>query len=160
MARGNYAFALKQAMVKRYLLDPENRIGVFSKENGIPESCLRNWIREAEAGILHVMSKKKDKRYWDLNKKLQMLLEYGRISDEVEKGKWLRKSGLKSEHIEAWKNEIENALKKKPSKEENAKIKQLEKDINKKDKALAEVTALLVMKKKAQAIWGTEDEED
>jgi transposase-like protein len=160
MARGNYPFALKESVVKRYLSDPENRIGEFSKENGIPETCLRNWIREAEEGILHIMSKKKDKRHWDLNKKLQVLLEYKGISDEVEQGKWLRKKGLKSEHIDAWRKEIENALGNKPTKEEKARIKELEKDIRKKDKALAEVTALLVMKKKAQAIWGDGEEED
>ena len=39
------------------------------------------------------------------------------------------------------------------------KIKQLTQELNRKDKALAETAALLVLKKKANLIWG-EDEED
>jgi len=160
MARGNYPYELKESMVKRYLSDPESRIGEFSKENGIPESCLRNWIREAEEGILHVMSQKKDKRHWDLNKKNQAVFEYEKITDEIERGKWLRKKGLKTDHIELWKKEIEQTLSSKPTKQEKSRINELEKDLKKKEKALAEVTALLVMKKKAQAIWGDGDEEE
>ena len=40
-----------------------------------------------------------------------------------------------------------------------ARNKELERDLNRKDKALAETTALLVLKKKADLIWGTGDKE-
>jgi len=39
------------------------------------------------------------------------------------------------------------------------RIRQLEKDALRKDKALAEAAALLVLSKKAQAIWGTKEED-
>ncbi len=39
-------------------------------------------------------------------------------------------------------------------KEEQKRAKQLEKDLLKKEKALAEAAALLLLRKKAQAIWG------
>ena len=38
-------------------------------------------------------------------------------------------------------------------------IRQLERELARKDKALAETAALLVLKKKAQAIWGDEDDD-
>jgi len=38
------------------------------------------------------------------------------------------------------------------------RIRSLEKELRRKDKALAETAALLVLKKKVQEIWGDEDE--
>ena len=44
---------------------------------------------------------------------------------------------------------------------EERKIKEkLEKELARKEKALAEAAALLVLRKKANEIWGTEDEEE
>jgi hypothetical protein len=37
------------------------------------------------------------------------------------------------------------------------RIQELERELNRKEKALAEAAALLVLRKKAQAIWGDED---
>lgn len=53
----------------------------------------------------------------------------------------------------------------KPSSEDlrtAARIKELEREVRRKDKALAETAALLVLKKKVQEIWGnsSEDEDD
>ncbi len=39
------------------------------------------------------------------------------------------------------------------------RIRDLEKELRRKDKALAETAALLVLKKKVQQIWGDEDED-
>jgi hypothetical protein len=38
------------------------------------------------------------------------------------------------------------------------RIKELERELNRKEKALAEAAALLVLKKKVQEIWGDEDD--
>ena len=38
-------------------------------------------------------------------------------------------------------------------------MRELEKQLRRKDKALAEAAALLVLQKKAQAIWGDEDDD-
>jgi hypothetical protein len=42
---------------------------------------------------------------------------------------------------------------------ETKRIKDLEKELRRKDQALAETAALLVLKKKAQEIWGDEDDD-
>ncbi|NHC18899.1 MULTISPECIES: transposase [Bacillaceae] len=44
-------------------------------------------------------------------------------------------------------------------KEEKKRAKSLEKDLRKKEKALAEAAALLLLRKKAQAIWGDQEDE-
>jgi cell fate (sporulation/competence/biofilm development) regulator YlbF (YheA/YmcA/DUF963 family) len=40
---------------------------------------------------------------------------------------------------------------------ESKKVRELERELYRKDKALAEVTALLALKKKVQELWGDED---
>ena len=42
---------------------------------------------------------------------------------------------------------------------EGRRVRELEKELRRKDAALAETAALLVLKKKAQAIWGDEDDD-
>jgi hypothetical protein len=42
---------------------------------------------------------------------------------------------------------------------EQKKVKQLEKELRRKDKALAEAAALLILKKKADLLWGSEEDE-
>ncbi|ESU31645.1 hypothetical protein G3A_15530, partial [Bacillus sp. 17376] len=79
-----------------------------------------------------------------------------------------RKKGLYREQIEAWSETCLNAngrefnqtkqLNQKLN-EEKKRTKSLEKDLLKKEKALAEAAAILLLKKKAQAIWGDKEDE-
>ena len=58
-------------------------------------------------------------------------------------------------------NALQNGSSKKKSRAKNVdakRIRALEKELNRKDKALAETAALLVLKKKVQEIWGDEDD--
>jgi hypothetical protein len=45
------------------------------------------------------------------------------------------------------------------SKTDRKRIKQLEKELLRKEKALAEAAALIILRKKAQAIWGDPEED-
>jgi hypothetical protein len=89
-------------------------------------------------------------------------LEYEKLEEE-ERGKYLREEGLHEVHIERWKQQIIEGLtaakqtKKDPR--DRRRIKELEKELRRKEKALAETAALLVLKKKAQAIWGDREDE-
>lgn len=105
MARSKYSIALKKTLVAKYLSNPEHRIGKFSRDNGVPESCLREWIRDAEGGILGVVKKKKRPLSWTLAEKFEALQEYDKL-DEKEQYMWLRKNGAISEQIDTWRDEI------------------------------------------------------
>ena len=93
------------------------------------------------------------------------MLEAAALSDE-QLGAFLRSKGLHETHLQQWRLQMLNGLDKKSatakkpkrSRAEAKKIKALEKELNRKDKALAETAALLVLKKKAQQIWGDEDD--
>ena len=83
---------------------------------------------------------------------------------EEQKGIYLRKKGLHSVHLERWQQEFVEAYASRKKKTRGGdprqkRIKELEDDLSKKNRALAETAALLVLKKKAQAIWGDPEDE-
>ncbi len=159
----NYSLKLKQVMVAKFLNDPENKIGRFSRENGIPESSLRYWLRQSEMGILGSMEKPKHFTNFTLSEKFNCVLEYEKLSEQ-EQGKWLRKNGLKRFKLEQWKKELSKSLEsfddKGKNKAENKQIKKLEKELEKKDKALAEASAILFAKKKLETYFTGREEDE
>ena len=79
---------------------------------------------------------------------------------EEKVGSYCRENGIYPHHIEQWKagflseNQAPEAESKKQQKELNLAIKALKKELDRKEKALAEAAALLVLSKKCKAIWG------
>jgi len=153
----NYSDTVKEAMVAKLTTTNAPSATAFAKEVNIPQSTLSRWVREY--GIMGGgggAMKQRRPQDWTAEEKLNAILEYEKLNDE-ERGKYLREKGLHSIHIERWKEAIIKELKtstlnKKDFKDK--KIKELEKELRRKDKALAETAALLVLKKKAQDIWG------
>lgn len=103
-----------------------------------------------------------------VQEKLKAVIEFEGL--EVEKqGEYLRREGLHSEHIAGWKKSMEvglesgggglTAANRSEWAADKKKIKELERDLSRKEKALAETTALLVLKKKADLIWGSGEEQ-
>jgi hypothetical protein len=99
--------------------------------------------------------------------KLKAVIEYERLDGERQ-GEYLRRQGLHSDHIAAWKKSMEAGLEsggganpatRTERAQDKRKIKELEKELLRKDRALAETTALLVLKKKADLIWGSGENE-
>jgi hypothetical protein len=98
--------------------------------------------------------------------KLKTLMEYDTLTFEM-RGEYLRKNGLHEEHINSWRKQIEDALSSPSQKRdrskliaEQKKIKKLEQELRRKEKALAEASALLILKKKADLIWGVMEEDE
>jgi transposase len=90
-----------------------------------------------------------------------MLLEFARLP-EAETGEWLRKKGLQSEHLKLWESELTTKSDTSQFKEETRILrntnKQLEKDLLKKDKALAELSAIIILQKKMADLFPREEE--
>ena len=88
------------------------------------------------------------------------ILSHSLSADEV--GAFLRQQGLHQEHLVEWRAALELALaeggERRPSKEAK-RIKELERDLARKDKALAETAALLVLKKKMDLLWAAEGDD-
>ena len=103
---------------------------------------------------------------WVPQDKLAVVIETAGFN-AVELSEYCRKKGLYPDQIERWREAAlkgygrDEALQQQQvngRKEDRRKIKQLESELRRKEKALAEAAALLVLRKKAQAIWG-EDED-
>ncbi len=157
-------------MVQRMLGREGISAGALAQDVGVSQPTLSRWRRQAP--ILGVMNDKPQKNEklsrpphkWTAEEKFNAVMDAGRLSEE-ELGPFLRENGLHQAQLIEWRTAMENALqalqgtkqKRKPTPEAKM-VRDLQKELNRKDKALAEVTALLVLKKKAAEIWGDEDE--
>ena len=110
-------------------------------------------------------SKEKRPKDWTAEQRMSALIETGAMKDE-DRSAWCRKNGIFQHNLDQWKKDAVSAMNPKATRKQTEKekalrkeISSLKKDLSRKDKALAETAALLVLKKKAQAIWG-EPEED
>jgi transposase-like protein len=130
----------------------------LAREVGIPQSTLSRWLRErgtiGQPGASMMTKRAED---WSAEEKLEALLAYERLNDE-QRGALLRSKGLHEAHLQRWKKEFVEGMKLKPfvdgKKDPNRKrIAALEKELRRKEAALAEAAALLVLKKKADALW-------
>lgn len=88
--------------------------------------------------------------------------------NETDLAEYARKKGLYVDQIKAWRDACMNAnggvareaaRLNKELKNSEKERKKLEKELQRKEKALAEAAALLVLSKKANAIWGDREEE-
>jgi hypothetical protein len=85
----------------------------------------------------------------------------GNQLDEEARGKYLREKGLYSVDIERLRAQMLAAVGKRAKKgdAQGQRIQELEAELRRKEKALAEAAALLVLRKKAQEIWGEREDQ-
>jgi len=141
----------------------------LSQDVGVSQGTLSRWLREA--GSIEAMSKKRSNpahqspREWSIEKKIRVVYEAMSLSDD-ELGEFLRREGLHEVQLQEMRQAVEEALsggKKRAAKKSRIdakKIKKLERELVRKEKALAEVTALLVLKKKLDAYYLGDEESD
>lgn len=158
-----YSITFRNNVLKK-ILPPSNRpISEVSKEMGVTTRTISNWKQKLNNGTLK--SDSVEIRPTDRSpiEKLSLLLEAKSISQN-EIGTWLRENGLHSEHLNLWEQELRDTMadKSKKIQEENKQLKKdnrrLEKELKRKDAALAEMAALMVLKKKANEIWGEQED--
>jgi DNA-binding transcriptional ArsR family regulator len=160
----NYSDEFRNAMVKK-LSGPNGRSATaLAEEVGVPQSTLSRWLKDyGRFGSMgEGMKNKRRPQNWSAEEKFQAVFTYEGLAEE-ERGKYLREHGLYSVDIERWREEMTAVLNKKRKSgkgdPKDRRIKQLESELRRKEKALAEAAALLVLKKKADAIWGDDEDE-
>lgn len=154
-----YSEEFKKAIVQKMSLPGGKSVLALSREIGVCEQTLYNWRKM----IQNEVTREQSPRGWKMPEKYQAVIDTANKTGE-ELGILLRQKGLQTTHIELWKEECKSVLSDKSLKEENRRLKQrnaeLEKEINKKDKTIAEVTSLLVLKKKAKEMGLIKDDEE
>ena len=158
-----YSKRLKETTLRK-IVPPESRsVSDVAREMGISEQTIYNWKKQAEDGSLFLEETSSPVQTGQLEQ-YNLILESKSIDDD-KIGEWLREKGLHSEHLNLWEQEIKDTLNNKDNKLklENQKLKkekkELARELRRKDKALAEMAALLTLKKKADAIWGDGEDE-
>lgn len=157
MAR--YGQAYKDRAVAR-LLPPESAsIQQVSQELGVSVATLERWRADALAAPSR-------ERVWTAAARLQAVITTAAM-DEAQRSAWCRENGVYPTELQQWKDSATAALSEAPeervtaqqSRDAKKRIKELERDVRRKDKALAETTALLVLSKKFEAILQRDEEE-
>ena len=155
--RASYSREFKDAIVTKILNRGNQTVAQVCEAEGIGKATAANWLKSAN---MPGMSKKNKKKKWSPKEKLKAVSETISAS-EAEVGAYLRKEGLHSQQLKEWQDQALSSLGS-PSKpsigldERDERIKQLEKEILRKDKALAEASTLLILQKKVQLIWDRE----
>lgn len=159
-----YSHAVRHSVLKK-VLPPESRsIAKVSRETGVNEQTIRNWLKQSKSGILPNEKKDSSPRSLTPKEKYQLVVEAAGINDE-QLGEFLRERGLHSEHLTIWDQELRDMIDTKKDKQVNEnkalkkQVKELEKELLRKEKALAEAAALLVLKKKLNTL-STDNEDD
>jgi transposase-like protein len=162
-----YTQEYKTAITKRMMPPHNEGVAPIAKEEGISEVTLYKWRKEARTVGKVTPGNGQTSDKWSSQDKFLVVMETFTMN-ELELGAYCRKKGLYREQIEAWKasclqangqaldqsKQLNGVLK-----EEQKRGKELEKELQKKEKALAEAASLLLLRKKAQAIWGDDVEE-
>ena len=159
-----YSEERKEAVLKK-MMPPHNRaIPDIAKEESISEATLYAWRGEARDKGRLLPDGDSTPEGWSSRDKFAAVLETATLS-EIEIGEYCRKRGLYLEQIQAWRQACEQAndwrqgekqRQQEAQRADRKRLRELEKELERKDKALAETAALLVLRKKAQAIWGEE----
>lgn len=150
----------RKAAVQKYLGRGTRSVSEICEEIGVAKPTIFQWASKyGNASIMKINNRRP--QYLSAEEKIKACFEYDQMNEE-NRGEFLRRNGLHSEHMTEWKNvcidALSSARQQRASRTEvieaNRKIKELERELYRKDKALAEATALLVLKKKADLIWG------
>lgn len=149
-------------LLSKYLNRGHRTTESIAQDTGVSLASIYGWTKKY--GNVHGMTNKPGRKPNDRNaqEKFQLVMKYFSLPEE-DRGKFLRENGLHSDHLEQWKRMLESGFDSKPKSsslaEDKKKIKDLEKEIRRKDKALAEAAALLILQKKANLLWGTDEDE-
>ena len=138
---------------------------------GIGHSTLHKWMvksRKQQLGSssghdsASISGVKKEKRPqdWSQAERLDMVIACGCL-DEVAMNQLCRERGLYVHHVMQWKQDFisgSTTNERADAKDLKGEVRELKKELNRKDRALAETAALLVLQKKVSAIWGSDED--
>lgn len=150
---------IEQALVKVHSRG-DRTLRQVAEELGVNFYTIQRWLKVRKIVRTDVAGREKRPDEWQREERFAALLETHGLNEE-QVSAWCRERGLFPHHLEQWKEAFRTGdpapakpLSDKALVKENAKLK---KELHRKDKALAEAAALLVLQKKFQALWADEE---
>lgn len=163
-----YSVERKEAVLQK-LAPPLNLTAPeVAEAEGISTASLYNWRKQARERGQVLPSRGSTPERWSGEKKFRVVLDIAPMS-QAEFSAYCREKGLYPEQVEAWRDSCMNAnanaaeqdkRSRQERKAEQKRVKELERELRRKNKALAETAALLTLSKKAEAIWGRNNADD
>jgi transposase len=157
-AVARYGQAYKERIVAR-LLPPEScAVEQVSREVGVSVATLERWRADALAN-----GSSSSNQRWTPAARLQAVIATATL-DEATRSAWCREQGLYPAELEAWKQDAiaglgePRAASAAEARQDRRRVKELEREVHRKDKALAETAALLVLAKKLSAVFPTDED--
>ena len=162
----HYSEEFKEQTVRKMMPPNAMSVAQVSRDTGVSDVTLYNWRNQFRHEGNAVPADPSNPENWSGENKLAVIIETAALNEE-ELAEYCRSKGLYVEQIQSWRAaaaagaETQRPLSRAERHElqqERKKNRKLAKELRRKEKALAETAALLVLQKKARAIWG--DEED
>ena len=164
MAR--FSEELKSSVIKRMMPPQSESVNSLSRETGIPEVTLYTWKKKLKDQGVPLPAGITNSERWSTQDKFSIVVETS-VLNEIELSEYCRSKGLYVEQVKSWRDacmqanggvakqatELQKTLR-----EKEQVIKKLNQELRRKESALAETAAILVLRKNARAIWG--DNED
>lgn len=167
-----YSEKFKLRMIQRLTGPNAQSATTLSREVGVPQPTLSLWLRRARrlppmAREQHEDAKPiqpRSPKSWSAEDKYRVVLEAAMVAD-ADLGEFLRKKGLHAAQLEEWRSVAAEGAKAalthsrkrghEQPKIDPRRVRELERELQRKDKALAELAALVALKKNWSCSGGT-----
>jgi len=150
-----FSLAFKQKMVEQLTGRDAVSARSLARGTGISQETLSRWLREARS--LPLMGPRRHKsKVWSIDEKIRVLAEASKLSGS-ELNSLLEREGLLLAELEQWRLALDEEGR--ASIATIKRIRKLERELARKEKALAEAAALLVLKKKLDHLQEDEDDD-
>jgi len=169
----SYTTSFKEQAIEKTLTRADNvTVKDIADSLGVAVSTLNRWKLQSRKQSFEsnheaeYLTMKQDKRPqdWTLEERLNMIVTCSGLDDEA-LNEQCRIQGIYPHQVEQWKQDFISGNHSKCVSNSRSEVKELKqenrtlkKELNRKDKALAETAALLVLQKKVNAIWGNDEE--
>ena len=152
-----FSMAFKQKMVQRLTGNSAVSASQLACETGVRQQNLSRWLQEARSLPIMADKPKRAVREWTVEQKARVLADASDLDGE-ELTAYLQREGVKLAEYEQWRIALDEGGR--ASASTNKRIRQLERELARKEKALAEAAALLVLKKKVETLYGEDEDDD
>jgi transposase len=152
-----FSVAFKQKMVQRLIGKNAVSATQLARETGVAQQNLSRWLQEAHSLPIMADRPKSTVRVWTVEQKARVLADASQL-DAEELTAYLEREGVTLAEHEQWRIALDEGGA--ASAWTSKRIRQLERELARKEKALAEAAALLVLKKKVETLYGEDEDDD
>ena len=150
-----YSIAFKQKMIERLTGKDAVSANQLAIETGIRQQNISRWLRDAR-NLPFMEPNKQAVRTWTVEQKAQLLADASKLTGEALNAH-LEREGVTFAEFEQWRLALDEGGK--SSTATTKRIRKLERELARKEKALAETAALLVLKKTIESVYYDEDDD-